>query len=99
MTTTVASRFLLRRGWSLPSWRPVQRRRQHNQRRKPPLSHFDKARQCRNSPHRRGQRQSISFLQHSYLEDFHHFVAEMIDDLHGDTTGLRLVEWARGVAV
>src|SRR5579884_4016622 len=35
----------------------------------------------------------------SYLEDLHHFIAEMIDDLHGDAARPRLIERARSVAV
>ncbi len=35
----------------------------------------------------------------SYLEDLHHLVAKVIDDLHGDAARLWLVERARGVAM
>src|SRR5713226_1136861 len=35
----------------------------------------------------------------SYLEDLHHFIAEMVDDLDGDATRLWLVEGAGRIAM
>ena len=33
------------------------------------------------------------------LEYFHHLIPQMVDHLHGDSPGTRLVERTRGVAV
>ena len=42
-----------------------------------------------------GGRWSVS----GYSEDFHYFVAEVVDDFDGDAAGGGFFEWARGVAV
>ena len=55
------------------------------------------------APKRRGHRSTGSSLQSNeltstvglgslYTEHFHHLVAKVIDDLHGDSTGLWTVE-------
>src|SRR5208282_505723 len=56
---------------------------------------------CQASPVARANYKGRGFRHRvgSYLEDLHHFIAEMVDYLHSDAARLWLIEWTRRVAV